>query len=167
MNVDAGRHLALVLIVHGVALATVGWHCYRKLFPILGLLFFAIPSGDVLLPILRTATVKSIEMFAHIAGLPYSVDGFVIFIGTYRYIVVDACSGLSYVTLAAFLSYSFGLLLYRSLLKIVALTLLGAGFGLIANTVRVNSIILVDWFRSSQMDLILALACNGWAFSSL
>jgi exosortase len=153
MNLDAGRHLALVLIVHGVALATVGWHCYRKLFPILGLLFFAIPSGDVLLPILRTATMKSMEMFAYIAGLPYNVDGFVIFIGTYRYIVVDACSGLSYVTLAAFLSYSFGLMLYRSLLKIVALTLLAAGFGLIANTVRVNSIILIDWFRNSQMDL--------------
>jgi exosortase len=153
MNLDAGRHLALVLIVHGVALAMVGWRLYRKLFPILCLLFFAIPSGDVLQPILRTATVKCIEMFAYIAGLPYNVDGFVIFIGTHRYIVVDACSGLSYVTLASFLSYSFGLLLYRSLLKIVALTLLGAGFGLLANAVRVNSIILIDWFRNSQADL--------------
>ncbi len=153
LNIDAGRHLAAVMTIHGIALAMVGWHSYRRLFPILALLFFAIPSSDVLQPILRLATLKSVELFADAAGLPYSVEGFLVFVGSHRYIVIDECSGLSYVTLAAFLGYSFGLLLYRSFPKIAALTVLGAIFGFLANIVRVNSIILIDWLRGSQMDL--------------
>ena len=153
INIDAGRHLAAVVTVHGIALAMVGWHSYRRLFPILALLFFAIPSVDVLQPILRLATVKSIELFANTAGLPYSVEGFVVFVGSHRYIVIDECSGLSYVTLGAFLGYSFGLLLYRPFLKIAALAFVGAACGFLANVTRVNSIILIDWLRGSQMDL--------------
>jgi hypothetical protein len=57
---------------------------------------------------LRALTVKAIELFAAAANLPHSVDGFVIFIGTHRYIVTDECSGLAYVTLAIFLGYCFG-----------------------------------------------------------
>ena len=153
LNIDVGRHFALVLIVHAVALSTLGWYSYRRLFPIFALLFFAIPASDLLQPLLRTATVKSIELFAGIAQLPHAINGFAVVIGSHRYIVVEACSGLSYVTLAAFLSYTFGLLLYRSLWKTVGLTVLGAFLGVLTNAVRVNSIILIDWIQGSQMEL--------------
>jgi exosortase/archaeosortase family protein len=85
--------------------------------------------------------------------LPHSVEGFVIYIGTHRYIVVDECSGLAYVTLAGFLGYCFGLLLYRSLTKVVALALLGALIGIVSNVLRVDAIVFIDWLRDSQMDL--------------
>jgi exosortase len=153
MNIDVGRQFALILALHGVAMSALGWRCYRRLFPILALMFLMVPSGDLLQPALRVLTVKAIELFAVVAYLPHSVEGFVIFIGTHRYIVVDECSGLAYVTLATFLGYCFGLLLYRSLLKIVALSLFGAFLGVFSNVLRVNSIVLIDWVRDSQMDL--------------
>jgi exosortase/archaeosortase family protein len=81
------------------------------------------------------------------------VEGFVIFIGTHRYIVVDECSGLAFVTLGIFLGYSFGLLLYRSVFRIAALALFGAFLGIFSNVVRVNAIVLIDWLRGSQMEL--------------
>lgn len=153
MSIDVAQQFALILMVQGVAMAALGWRAYCRLFPALALLFLMIPSGDLLQPLLRLLTLKSIELFAVLASLPHTVDGFAIYIGTNRYIVVDECSGLSYVTLAIFLGYSFGLLLYRSIVKIVALSLLGALLGVFSNTVRVNSIVLIDWIRGSQMEL--------------
>ncbi len=153
MNIDAGREFAFVLALQGIAISALGWRCYRSLFPALALLFLMIPSGDLLQPALRVLTVKAIDLSAAAAQLPHSVDGFVIFIGTHRYIVVDECSGLAYVTLAGFLGYCFGLLLYRSFTKVAALALLGALLGIVSNVLRVDAIVFIDWWRDSQMDL--------------
>ena len=153
MNIDVGRQFALVLAIHGVAMSALGWRAYRRLFPVLALMFLMIPSGDLLQPVLRMLTVKAIELFALAAYLPHSVDGFVVFIGTHRYIVIDECSGLSYVLLATFLGYCFGLLLYRSFARIAALALFGALLGFVSNVVRVDIIVMIDWLRDSQMDL--------------
>ncbi|MEO8565942.1 MAG: archaeosortase/exosortase family protein [Betaproteobacteria bacterium] len=152
-NIDVGRQLAFVLALQGVAMSTLGWRSYWKLFPTFGLLFLMVPSGDLLEPALRLLTARSIELFAVVAHLPHSVEGFVIFIGANRYIVVDECSGLAFVTLGAFLGYSFGCLLYRSFFKVAILALFGALLGIVSNVVRVNAIVLIDWIRGSQMEL--------------
>jgi hypothetical protein len=48
MNIDVGRQIALVLALQGVAMSTLGWKSYWRLFPTLALLFLMIPSGDML-----------------------------------------------------------------------------------------------------------------------
>ncbi|WP_114970139.1 archaeosortase/exosortase family protein [Rhodoferax ferrireducens] len=153
MNIDVGQQLAIILAMQGIAMSALGWRAYWRLFPTLGLMFLMIPSGDLLQPALRALTVKAIELFAVVAHLPHSVEGFVIFIGEHRYVVVDECSGLAYVTLSIFLGYSFGLLLYRSVFKIAALALFGAFLGIFTNALRVNAIVLMDWVHGSQMEL--------------
>ncbi len=153
MNLDVGRHIALVIALQGIVMAMLGWRFYWRLFPILALLFLIIPSGDLLQPFLRMLTVKVIALFAMLANLPHSIEGFVVYIGNHRYVVVDECSGLPFVTLAIFLSYSFGLLLYRSIFKIMALTLFGAFLGIFSNALRVNAIVLIDWIQGTQMEL--------------
>ena len=153
MNIDAGQQFALILSLHGVAMSTLGWRNYRQVFPTLALMFLMIPSGDLLQQPLRVLTLKSIELFAVAANLPHRIDGFAVFIGSYRYFVIDECSGLSYVTLGTFLGYSFGLLLYRSFARIVAMALAGACLGFLSNVLRVNSIVLIDWIQGTQMPL--------------
>lgn len=153
MNIQLSGQIALVLALHAVAMSTLGWRPYWRLFPILALSFLMVPSGDLLQPVLRLLTVRSIELFTTLAGLPHQIEGFSVLVGSNHYFVVDACSGLSYVTLMLFLGYSFGLLLYRSLSRIVAFALFGAGMGLFANLIRVNAIVLVDWLKGSQMEL--------------
>ncbi len=153
MNIDVGRQLSVVLAVQGVVMSTLGWRSYWRLAPVFGLLFLMVPSGDFLLPALRILTVKMIEAFAVVANLPHSVDGFVVSIGERKYIVLDECAGLPYFMLATFLGYCFGLLLYRSVLKIAALSLFGAFIGILSNGLRVNAIVLIDWMQGSQMPL--------------
>ena len=153
LNINVGRQFGLVLALQGIAMSALGWRIYWRLLPILALMFMMVPAGDVLQPALRFLTVKSIDLFATFAGLPHGVDGFFISIGKLRYVVVDACSGLAYVNLTLFLGYCFGLLLFRSVVKIAALTLLAGFLGVLSNLLRVNAIVLIDWYQGTQMDL--------------
>lgn len=153
VNIDVARQFALVLALQGMALAMLGWQAYRRLFAVFALLFFLVPAGDLLLPALRLLTVWMMEIFAAVAGFEHRIDGFLVFIGDKRYIVIDECAGLTYVLLSSFLAYSLGLLLYRSFFKVAALGLFGAFLGVVCNGLRVSAIVLVDWLRGSQMDL--------------
>ena len=153
MNLAVGCHIALVLVLHGLALAVLGRRAYRRFLPALALLFFMVPAGDLLQPPLRWITLKAIDLFATLAGLPHQVDGYVVHIGTLRYAVADACTGLTSVLLASFLCYSLGCLLYRSFWKVAALAALGACLGILTNALRVNAIVLIDWLHGTQMSL--------------
>lgn len=172
MNIDAGRQFSLVVAIQGICMAALGWRGYWRLSPILWLMFFMIPSGDLFQPILRHLTVKLIELFAIVMNLPYKVEGFQIAIGKNEYIVLNECAGLPYFLLATFLGYTFGLMLYRSIYKIMALAFFGALIGILSNALRVCAIVLIDWAQKSQMPLtahadiqwVALLVCLGVFF---
>lgn len=153
MNLDVGRQFAVVLVLQGLALTTLGWRAYWTLFPVFGLLFLVVPNGDLIQPVLRMITIRALELFGVISGLPHAVDGYALSIGENRYFVAPECAGLPYFNVAVFLGYSFGLLLYRSMARIAVMILLGAFLGVALNVLRVCGIVLVDWVRGSQMAL--------------
>jgi exosortase len=153
MNIDVGRQFSLILVIQGICMSALGWRSYWKLSPVLWLMFFMIPTGDLFQPVLRHLTVKVIELFAMTLHLPHSIDGFVIIIGKADYVVLNECAGLPYFLLATFLGYAFGLMLNWSSYKLVILTLFGAFIGLLSNALRVCSIVLTDWLQGSEMPL--------------
>jgi len=153
VDIQLGQHVAMVLAIQGIALSALGRVTYFRLLPIMAMLFLMIPSGDILQPALRGLTVKWIEWFALLFNIPHSIEGFVAYIGGHRYVVIDACSGLTFVTLGGFLGYSFGVLVFRSLHKVLALAAAGALLGVITNAMRVWLIIGIDWLRGSQMSM--------------
>ncbi len=152
-DLQLGQHIAFVLVLQGVALSALGRNLYRRLFPIVAMLFMLIPCGDLLQPLLRELTVKWIEWFALAMDLPHRIDGFMAYVDGRRYVVIDPCSGLTFVTLGGFLGYSFGVLLFRSFAKVLALGALGAALGVASNALRVWLIVGIDWLRGSQLDL--------------
>lgn len=172
MNIDAGRQFSFILAIQGVCMAALGWRAYWRLSPTLLLMFFMLPSGDFLQPILRQLTVNIIEIFATAVGLPHQVEGFQIAIGESDYIVLNECAGLPYFLLSTFLGYAFGLMLYRSIYKILALALFGAFIGILSNALRVWAIVWIDWVQGSQMPLtahgniqwVALLICLGLMF---
>ena len=153
VHIDLGKYIAFVLVLQGILISMLGPRIWWRLFPIFALLFFMIPSGDVLQLPLRILTVNMIDWFASAANLPHSIEGFVVYIGDHRYVIVDECSGLFFVTLSTFLSYSWAILLYRSFSKVLGLALLGGLLGIVANALRVNTIVWLDWVNGTQMDL--------------
>jgi exosortase len=153
MNIDIGRQSALLMMVFGVVLAALGTEFIRRWAPALGLLVFLLPNADVLQPALRRATADGLYLTLQVLGLEVHREGLMLSVGANRYFVADGCSGLAYVTLLTFLGYAFGVLLYRSFWRVLALALTGGVLGVLSNLVRVNSIVLLDLWRGSQMDL--------------
>tara|TARA_B100001540_G_scaffold169313_1_gene149618 strand:- start:3656 stop:5938 length:2283 start_codon:yes stop_codon:yes gene_type:complete len=172
VDIQLGQHLALVLLLQGIVLSVLGRQVYAALFPALALLFMMVPCGDLLQGPLRQLTVHWIEWFARAVGADYSIEGYVAWVNGQRYVVVDACSGLTFVLMGGFLGYSFGLLLYTRLWRVLALGALGALLGVFTNALRVWLILGVDLARGSQIDMAghadlqwLALAvCMGLLF---
>ena len=152
-NIDIGRQLALLTVLQGCALAALGRQLFRRLLPVMALLFLMLPSGDLLLGPLRWLTVKGIEWFALASGMPVRSDGFLVHVGEHAYIVLEACAGLAQVTLMLFLGYCFAVLVYRSMGRIVALALGAAALGVLSNVLRVDAIVWIDQLRGFQMDL--------------
>jgi exosortase len=153
-DIMLGQHLALVLTLQGVALCALGKETYLKLLPIMWLLFLMIPCGDVFQAPLRDLTLNWLGWFATLTNLPHSIDGYHIVIAEQKYVVLGACSGLSLFTLAGFLGYSIGLLLFRSTGKVFALAALGGVLGVLTNAIRVCLIVAIDWINGTQMDLL-------------
>ena len=152
-NIDIGRQLALIMVFQGIGLAALGRPLYRRWLPLMALPLLMLPSADLLLGPLRLLTLKAIEWFALASGMPYRSDGFLLHIGEHAYLVLEACAGLSHVTLTLFLGYCFALLVFRSMVKIVALALFAAALGVLANMLRVFAIVWLDGVRGYTMDL--------------
>jgi len=153
LDINIGQQLALVIILQGIILSAIGCSFYKQWFPLFFLLFLMLPSGDVLTPVLRLVTVEIIDGFASLVDLSSKVQGFFVYVEDKRYVVIDDCSGFTFVILAIFLNYVFGLLLYRSFIKILLLSAVGALLGILSNAVRVCSIIWLDYIQDTQMEL--------------
>ena len=152
-NLAVGQEVALVIALQGIAFSVLGARLYRQSFATLALLFLMVPSADVLQPVLRNVTSRSLDLLATVAGWAHRVDGYEITIGAQHYIVIDECSGLASVTLSMFLGFFFGTLLYRSIWKVLALAGGAALVGVASNLLRVGAIVGIDRWRGSQMDL--------------
>lgn len=153
ININIGREIGLIAVIHAIILASLGFEIYKKYFTVFFLLFLLIPNGDLLQPVLKFITIQSIDFFASLIGLPHTINGFSIIIGKLHYFVVDACSGLTHFNLIFFLGYCFGLMLFRAAWKVAAFALFSGGLGILSNMIRVNAIIYLDWLQGTQMSL--------------
>jgi len=153
LNIGVGRQFALIAAIPCLVLSAVGARAFARLAPFLTLLALLVPSGDFLLPPLKTLTVNILAATAALARIPYSYDGQVIFVGANRYVIIDDCAGLPYLLTTLFLGLTFGLLMYRSAWKVGLFALFGVGCGILANGVRVVSIVMLDWVQGTRMEL--------------
>lgn len=153
MNVAEARQFSLVAIFCAVVLAVVGRLAFCALLPFLTLTAFLVPTGEFLQIPLKHMVAAVARGVAAVAGLPYSGEGFTIFIGAQRYVVVDDCTGLPYLLTGLFLGLTLGLLIYRTWWKIAAMFLLGGGLAILTNLLRVIGIVLYDYAAGTEMSL--------------
>jgi exosortase len=163
-NIGLGRQFAFVAVVPCIVLAAVGWRIFTRLAQFLVLLVLLVPTGEFLLAPLKILTVNIIVVAAALARIPHSVDGTVIFAGANRYVVIDDCAGLPYVLTALFLGLTFGLLVYRAAWKVGLFALLGIGCGILANGLRVVSIVMLDWLQGTRLELSSHILFQWMAF---
>jgi exosortase len=131
----------------GLVLYTLGREIFRELRFALFFLLFMIPWPDFLAEAisfpLQLWSTRLTVMLAGICGLPATYDGTSMYCGNLSFQVVAACSGVRSMVILLAIGAVFAHLLHGSFWRKLLLFLLGVPIALIANIIRLFSIILV------------------------
>lgn len=152
INISVLRQLALLGIIGSLVLTAAGWPLFRLLFPYLALLLLAVPIWEILLPGLKFIAVLFVSTYTKIVGIPLKTDDFALFVGSNRYVIIDYCAGLSYVLVGLLIGASYALLSYRSYFRIALISLAGGCVAILANGIRISSIISFEYFTGIDLD---------------
>jgi exosortase len=141
--------------VYGVGLAMlhdkIGLGLMRKnWFPLLYLAFVVPPPNSLLLS--ATAPLKQLVSLVatdtlHVIGLPVAREGVTIFVAQYQLLVEDACAGMNSIVglIAVSLLYIY-LLRGSSLIYSLCLTVFVIPVAIVANILRIMTLILLTYF---------------------
>ncbi|MYM64848.1 archaeosortase/exosortase family protein [Pseudomaricurvus sp. HS19] len=153
-NISLLRQLALLGVLSSLVLSVLGPSLFLRALPYLAMLLFALPVWELFLPTLKSVAILLVKGYAFIVQLPLESEGYSLYVGGKRYIVIDYCAGLQFILLGLLTGWAFGLLIYRSLLRVFLLSLLGGVLALLANAFRIAGIITYDYLvgGSSQLD---------------
>lgn len=162
--VNAAAHFAFTgLLVAGVP-AILGWAVTRQILFPLGFLFFAVPFGEFMTPLLMEMTADFTIGALRFTGIPVYREGQQFVIPSGRWSVVEACSGIRYLmasfmvgTLFAYLNYSS----YRRRLLFVLASLLTP---VLANWLRAYIIVMLGHLSNNKIATGVDHIVYGWVF---
>lgn len=164
VSVDGVTHFALIaMIVLGLA-AVLGRRLARVLlFPIL-FLFFGLPIGDFLLPVLMHYTAEFTVAALRLSGIPVYQEGLFFIVPNGRWSVVEACSGLRYMHASLFVGALYAYLNYVSLKRRLLFMVVAFVVPIVANWIRAYLIVLVGYLTDNRIAAGADHLIYGWVF---
>lgn len=154
------------------SLPLIIWCCFGNQvakalwFPLL-FIFFAIPVGDELVPLLQDVTTNLAEPLLQLSGVPFHRNGLFIDIPEGRFVVAEACSGIRFFVGSIVFGVIFAHVSYRSLWKQAGFVLLSIIVPVFANAVRVYGIIMVGHLSDMKYAVGADHLVYGWFFFSI
>src|SRR5258705_9040757 len=137
------QQFCLVAIIVGFAWGAIGTAAARALLFPLGFLFFAVPIGDRLIPMLQEFTAGFAVQLLRLTRVPALLEGHVITTPGGSWEVAQACSGISYLFSSLAIGYMYAGLAYRRWSYRAALFVLSGVVPIIANGLRVYTVVLI------------------------
>lgn len=132
---------AVIGVIVATALSVMGWQWWRDMIFPLGFLFFAVPFGDELLPVLVPLTADVTVWSLQASGVAVYQFGNDFVTPTGRWSVVEACGGVRYLVAALIASYAFAWMQPWSTRKQAGFLLIALVLALVANWVRTYVIV--------------------------
>lgn len=163
-DVNAVRQIAAVAALPASVLAVFGFQLVRAvLFP-LAFLFFMVPLGEFLLPVMMEHTASFTITALRATGIPVYREGLYFEIPTGRWSVVEACSGLRYLIASVVLGTVYAYLSYRSVMRRVVFVLASVLVPVLANWVRAYLIVMIGHLSGMKYATGADHLVYGWAF---
>lgn len=161
------RHIAIVVMLQGSAIAFCGLNVARILLFPLFYGFFLVPVGEEIVPWLQTVTADISMFLLGLAGIPAFREGVFISTPTGYFEVAEACSGVKF--LIAMIAY--GVLVahicFRSWLRRIVFTAACFVFPVMANGVRAWGTIYIAHHYSLDFATGFDHVFYGWFFFAL
>jgi exosortase A len=167
VSVQVVGQFALVAMANCLLLALLGLAGFRVvLFPAL-FLFTAIPIGDGMTPQLQAWTANIAVQALRITGMPVFQDGLQITTPIGDFAVADECSGLRFLTATVTLAILFASEFYSSWRRRAAFMALAIVVPIIANGLRVYTVILLARAFGIEFAASVDHVVYGWVFLTL
>jgi exosortase A len=164
VDVAALAHFTFVALLVTCLVATLGWQLARVLmFPLL-FLFFGVPIGEFLLPVMMQYTADFTVGALRASGVPVYREGMHFVIPNGRWSVVEACSGLRYLVASLMIGALYAYLNYASLsrrLKFMAVALL---VPIVANWIRAYLTVMIGYVFGNDAATGFVHVIYGWVF---
>jgi exosortase A len=158
------EQLAVIGLVAACVLAVFGWRfAWELAFP-LGFLFFAVPMGEALVPLMMRMTADFTVGALRLTGIPVYREGMYFVIPSGNWSIVEACSGLRYLIASVTVGCVFAYLYYRSLWRRLAFIAASIVVPIIANWLRAYIIVMLGHLSGNKLAAGVDHLIYGWVF---
>ncbi len=156
--------MAFVGILISAVVVLLGWRAARIIAFPLSFLFFAVPIGEFLLPLLMERTADFTVFALRMSGVPVHREGlqFVIPSGTWS--VVEACSGVRYLIASVTIGALFAYLNYQSLKRRLIFVAVSILVPIVANWLRAYLIVMIGHLSNNKLATGVDHIIYGWIF---
>jgi exosortase A len=138
----------------------------KILFPLV-FTIFCIPVGEELIPALQEVTADLSMVMLNWSGIPVYRSGLYIEIPQGRFLVAEACSGISFFIASLVIGSLYAYLNISSSKRRVIFMLISIAFPIIANGIRVFGIILTGYLTDMEHAVGADHLIYGWVFFSI
>lgn len=161
------QQLAAIAMLQVIILACLGSRVYRVIrFPAL-LLFFLVPVGQYLVPLLQHLTTLFVSASLSALNILHYTEGNVIELANGKFLVAEACAGLRFLIANIVLCLIFAHFAFRRPLKIALFMLAAVVVPIAANCLRALGIVLIAHATNNRLAAGTDHLVYGWAFSVL
>lgn len=158
------RHLGLVVMLQGAAVAVLGPNVSRALLFPLCYMIFLVPFGEGLEGPLQDLTVRILVPMLHLFGVPAHVDGVLITTPNGWFEVAEACSGAKFVIAMIAYGTLVANVCFVSWARRAAFMAVAVAVPMIANGLRAFGTVYAAYLTSVEQATGYDHIVYGWLF---
>ena len=162
VSVAAAQHLALFAMLVSAFVGVLGWRLSRVLLFPLVFLFFGVPIGEFMIPFLMHYTAEVTVWALRLSGVPVYQDGLHFIVPNGRWSVVEACSGIRYLTASLMVGALYAYLTYTSLKRRLLFMLVALIAPILANWLRAYMIVMLGYLSDNRVGTGDDHVFYGW-----
>jgi len=157
-------HLATFTLLPSLIWMLLGTQASRVILFPLCFMLFSVPVGEQLIPYLQEIAADGSVALLKLTGIPLYRSGLYIEIPQGRFLVAEACSGVSFFIASFVIGSLYAYLNLQSIKRRAAFVLISLIFPILANIVRVYGIILIAYWTDMEYAAGADHLIYGWFF---
>ena len=167
LGIMEGRQLVAVAFLELLFLVVLGWQLFRALMGPLLYLFFLVPFGAFVTPVLQSFTAHFVNVGLSVLGISHFVTDMLIETSAGTFFVAEACAGLRFLIASIAFGVFYALLNYRSPARRAAFIAASIVVPIIANGFRALGIVVLGSILGSAEAAAADHLIYGWVFFSV
>ena len=157
-------HTGMFVLLPSLIWLLIGTRAAKIVFFPLAFMLFSIPIGEQLIPLLQEIAADGSVALLRLSGIPLFRSGLYIEIPQGRFLVAEACSGVSFFIASFVIGSLYAYLNLSSTKQKTLFVVVSLAFPILANVIRVYGIILIAYWSDMEHAAGADHLIYGWFF---